>query len=86
MIHRGEIVKLFKFRGAISCFLFQSPHCTALLSCSEQAELSRLTPIDAEKLLSVSTLTLVLPLNRHEGYVPSSYLVEKSPENLQVYE
>ncbi|NXQ38413.1 ITK kinase, partial [Catharus fuscescens] len=29
---------------------------------------------------------LIQDKNGHEGYVPSSYLVEKSPENLQVYE
>ncbi|XP_051487550.1 tyrosine-protein kinase ITK/TSK isoform X1 [Apus apus] len=29
---------------------------------------------------------LIQDKNGHEGYVPSSYLVEKSPENLQIYE
>uniref|UniRef100_A0A8D0GQ13 Tyrosine-protein kinase n=1 Tax=Sphenodon punctatus TaxID=8508 RepID=A0A8D0GQ13_SPHPU len=29
---------------------------------------------------------MVIDKNGHEGYVPSSYLVEKSPENLQIYE
>ncbi|XP_017683570.1 PREDICTED: tyrosine-protein kinase ITK/TSK isoform X1 [Lepidothrix coronata] len=29
---------------------------------------------------------LIQDKNGHEGYVPSSYLVEKSPENLQMYE
>uniref|UniRef100_A0A670IIF1 Tyrosine-protein kinase n=1 Tax=Podarcis muralis TaxID=64176 RepID=A0A670IIF1_PODMU len=29
---------------------------------------------------------LVQDRNGHEGYVPSSYVVEKSPENLQIYE
>ncbi|KAL8212133.1 UNVERIFIED_CONTAM: hypothetical protein K2H54_038745 [Gekko kuhli] len=29
---------------------------------------------------------LVQDKNGHEGYVPSSYVVEKSPENLQIYE
>ncbi|XP_014731520.1 PREDICTED: tyrosine-protein kinase ITK/TSK [Sturnus vulgaris] len=29
---------------------------------------------------------LIQDKNGHEGFVPSSYLVEKSPENLQVYE
>ncbi|XP_010000305.1 PREDICTED: tyrosine-protein kinase ITK/TSK [Chaetura pelagica] len=29
---------------------------------------------------------LIQDKNGHEGYVPSSYLVEKAPENLQIYE
>ncbi|XP_013809117.2 tyrosine-protein kinase ITK/TSK [Apteryx mantelli] len=29
---------------------------------------------------------LIQDKNGHEGYVPSSYLVEKSPDNLQIYE
>lgn len=31
-------------------------------------------------------LNIGFPSNRHEGYVPSSYLVEKSPNNLETYE
>ena len=32
------------------------------------------------------SLNIDFPFNRHEGYVPSSYLVEKSANNLETYE
>lgn len=35
---------------------------------------------------SSANLNTCFPLYRHEGYAPSSYLVEKSPNSLETYE